>query len=640
MADTTKGTTRRLTTTSQFSLDYIRNEAAMDDALRGFIRSASGWRMVFAEDENDPRPEISDTAKEIVAAAGSVYSSFLQARVEGRKTVALATDSRPTGLEIAGVLARVLLSEGIDIRYLGISAAPEIMAYVRRRNLDGFVYVTASHNPIGHNGLKFGLSDGGVVGGSDAQALIQSFNKLIGDEGACDATLKKAAASPESALAEIDARMEGAKGEALEDYRSFTLEIAAMSTDEERRREALEPLRIQARKRSLGIVADFNGSARAASIDRDLLTSIGIRFSAFNDTPGDIVHTIVPEGQALEPCRRTLESMFAGDSGYLLGYVPDNDGDRGNLVYVDQRTGKAEILRAQEVFALSCVAELAYLVYSGQLTYSSSGRSHQRHAVVVNGPTSLRIDAIAKAFDVQVFRAEVGEANVVSLARDSRSSGFQVRVMGEGSNGGNITHPASVRDPLNTLFSVLKLLLLPSTAGKPGPYEIWCARSGHAFDPKAGIGEMLESLPAFVTTDVNEPRAVVDIKSTDQVRFKEAYEELFLSEWDAHRPELEGRLGVHTWEEINYEGINEVHGFGRSYRKGKQRGGLKILFKDGQGRKLAFIWMRGSGTEPVFRVLADVKGNDTALEQWLLDWHVSMIRRADARVSDLVNASR
>ena len=59
------------------------------------------------------------------------------------------------------------------------------------------------------------------------------------------------------------------------------------------------------------------------------------------------------------------------------------------------------------------------------------------------------------------------------------------------------------------------------------------------------------------------------------------------------------------------------------------RGGLKILFKDKDSRPLAFMWMRGSGTEPVFRVMCDVKGNNPAEEQKLLDWERTMILYAD-----------
>lgn len=39
--------------------------------------------------------------------------------------------------------------------------------------------------------------------------------------------------------------------------------------------------------------------------------------------------------------------------------------------------------------------------------------------------------------------------------------------------------------------------------------------------------------------------------------------------------------------------------------------------------------MRGSGTEPVFRILCDVKGNNPQLEAELLEWETSMLQSVD-----------
>ena len=39
--------------------------------------------------------------------------------------------------------------------------------------------------------------------------------------------------------------------------------------------------------------------------------------------------------------------------------------------------------------------------------------------------------------------------------------------------------------------------------------------------------------------------------------------------------------------------------------------------------------MRGSGTEKVFRVMADVEGGTAADEDYLLSWHAAMVREAD-----------
>ena len=59
------------------------------------------------------------------------------------------------------------------------------------------------------------------------------------------------------------------------------------------------------------------------------------------------------------------------------------------------------------------------------------------------------------------------------------------------------------------------------------------------------------------------------------------------------------------------------------------RGGLRIVFADAPAEPRAFLWMRGSGTESVFRVMADVEGGSAADEEYLLSWHESMVRRAD-----------
>jgi phosphoglucomutase len=58
-------------------------------------------------------------------------------------------------------------------------------------------------------------------------------------------------------------------------------------------------------------------------------------------------------------------------------------------------------------------------------------------------------------------------------------------------------------------------------------------------------------------------------------------------------------------------------------------GGLKIRFEGRDGKPLAFMWMRGSGTEPVFRVLCDVKGDNPPLEAFLLEAETGMLMEAD-----------
>ncbi|MBQ1794837.1 MAG: hypothetical protein II110_04060, partial [Treponema sp.] len=56
---------------------------------------------------------------------------------------------------------------------------------------------------------------------------------------------------------------------------------------------------------------------------------------------------------------------------------------------------------------------------------------------------------------------------------------------------------------------------------------------------------------------------------------------------------------------------------------------LKIRFLDEDGNPRAFIWMRPSGTEPVFRIMCDVMGGDEAAERSLLRWETTLLKKAD-----------
>jgi phosphoglucomutase len=352
-------------------------------------------------------------------------------------------------------------------------------------------------------------------------------------------------------------------------------------------------------------------------------------FHAVNEAPGEIRHRIVPEGESLEPCRKLLEDLHAKDPAYILGYVPDCDGDRGNLVVWDDGENRARALEAQEVFALACVAELAHLVWAGDLAYDNKGNSLTRAALAVNDPTSLRIDRIARAFDVPVFRAEVGEANVVGLARRLRGQGFLVRILGEGSAGGVIIHPSAVRDPMDTLGALLKLLTIRSAGGRRGLYELWCDLSGQAqtYRPGFTLGDVIASLPAFVTTGAYSREAVLTVKTADHGALKDRYQAVFLAEWEGRKGELKARYGITGWSASAYYGLEERSGIARFGEAG--RGGLKVSFTNEAGRTIACIWMRGSATEPVFRVMADAEGSDRRFERDLIEWQRRMVLAAD-----------
>ena len=427
-----------------------------------------------------------------------------------------------------------------------------------------------------------------MLGGSDAADVIARFKAFMEDKSNYQTLVQILNNSKRTPLP----ASEFYKAKALEAYLKFNL-ATAFATEEE-----LEAFK---KAEKPAVVADMNGSARCLSIDRQFFDTLGIEYSFINDTAGEIAHGILPEGRNLNYAAGHLEKLHTKNKRFTIGYVPDNDGDRGNLVLLD-KNGKALIPDAQTVFALACTAELTFMQRSGQI---APGRT----AVAVNCPTSLRIEQIAQRFGVTVFRAEVGEANVVNLAAKLRKAGYTVRFLGEGSNGGNITHPATVRDPLNTIISIIK----------------YASLTGKSWE------EMIAELPQFQTTSTDDALAKMKIQCTDHGKLKLCYEDVFKAEWEEKKAELAEKFGITSWREINTIGTESYEGTGTEARKAGVKGGLKILFSNKEGKDIAFIWMRGSGTEPVFRILADIESSNPEDERCLIQWQHHLVEEADRR---------
>jgi len=588
-------------------------------ALEQMILSPSGWRKIFAPDGEHGRGEAPSLADRCLAVAmGIVWGYWLTAkRGRRRPRVLVATDSRPTGAAISDSLARGLRAARCRVIFIGIAAAPEVMAFCQNNKaIAGAAYVSASHNPLGYNGVKFS-ADGGVIGGSASRGLIAEFRKLIMAEGAAEALIRLASA--ECPGIRFSYRQ---KRRCLRAYTRQLRLIAGGVEGRAGRKFVLKCLRRALSEKPLAVVADLNGSARCLSGDRVHLESLGAKLYTFNSVPGQIEHAILPEGRALEPCREYLESLHTPDA--RLGYVPDNDGDRGNLVIWDNSSKSARILEAQEVFAIAALAEFACAAWIGISPDKNA-------ALVVNGPTSHRVRPIAEVYGASVFETEVGESNVVNLARELRRKGYRVRLLGEGSNGGVIIHPARVRDPLNTVSALLKLLRLPKMPGRPNPFEDWCRRSGQTglYRENYGAADLLASLPAFTTSSASTENSKMKIACADHGILKTEWEGVFNRQWSIHAEALQNAYEFHSWIELNNIGISSRQGSGPKVRKDESNGGLKIVFRDKMQHDAGFLWMRGSGTEPVFRLMAEIRGRRPEAEAALVAWHRAMISEAD-----------
>ncbi|EMB23266.1 hypothetical protein [Treponema denticola] len=609
------------------------NSISINAELSKMILSASGWRKVFADSgkEEDESPDIKYEDSILVCHAALAFAEFLKTNFPKIKTIVIGRDSRPTGVAIKEVFIKTLISTSYDLKVVGCTAAPEIMSYSRSIGA-AFAYISASHNPIGHNGLKFGLDSGGVLDGDQAKTLINMFKERLKADDAEDTALKFLHDYNLKKMQDIKKQTVYAKKEALDAYYNYSKAVITNSADPKIQKNFFDKLKkaVTAAKKEghpISIVADFNGSARAASIDRQFFTDNEIALIGINEVPGNIVHGILPEGANLDFCAKKMEHLHLDpdasplDKNCFLGYMPDCDGDRGNIIYWNEELNKAVPLEAQEVFALSVIAETAYSFYCK--------RGNKKPAIVVNGPTSLRIEEAAACFGAEVFRAEVGEANVVNLAAELREKNYSVRILGEGSNGGNITHPAKVRDPINTIFAILKLLLIKTEFMKKGLFHIWCEKSKQMdkYKPDFTLTDILKTLPQYTTTPTGEKRAILKIRTEDHALLKGRYQKIFEEEWAKKKDELKSRFGIVRFRSFSNNGTRQTEDLKDFSVSGK--GGLKIQFYNSKDEPLGFIWMRGSGTEPIFRIMADIKGLSLEDEKYLVEWQGEMVRRAD-----------
>lgn len=576
------------------------------------ILSASGWRKVFAisGQEQDKTVMIGEENIAISIYSAKVFADYVKAQTgKANPEILVGMDARPTGPAIAEASIKTFISQDVNVKFVGITAAPEIMAF--SRECDGFMYISASHNPVGHNGIKFGLNSGGVLNGTENAKLVKSFNALCDQEEA----LKKAFALiqniPEEKIATVYKEQSVVKAKALGSYRAFLGWTISASEEKDHQKKIFDLIKKAAAEKKISVVVDMNGSARADSVDKDFFAENGIGFYAIHNKAGEIAHEIIPEAENLVYVASEMERLQKeGHTDAVLGYMPDCDGDRGNIVYWDDKAKKAVILKAQEVFSLSVLSEVSYQNYLGK----------KKPAVAVNCPTSMRIEEIAGKFGAKVFRAEVGEANVVNLAEEKRSEGYDVRIFGEGSNGGTITYPSAVRDPINTVFAIIKLLNIPEL------YKTWCEKSGLNCKENYTLTDILETLPVYTTTGVSEPRAVLHIETKDHGELKGRFQKIFEQQWKEQKVFLEN-YEIFAWECDITNGTKEVCCEQDFKKSGK--GGLKVKFLARDNTPVAFIWMRGSGTEPVFRIMCDVKGNNPEMEKALLSWETEMLLEAD-----------
>ncbi len=336
-----------------------------------------------------------DLTEEIVARWARAFGRWVrEGRAGGRGTrvsVVVGRDARTSGPAFTAAVTAGLTAAGCDVVDVGLVPTPTVQLAVEYHHAGGGIAITASHNPIEWNALKFIGSDGMFLDGDDGRR-VSELAAPQGERGTLKDSLTVAGGG---GRVETDAH-------AVERHLDGVLQLSAVD---------LQGIR----KRRFAVALDAVRGA-GGPVMRTLLERLGCRVVGINlETDGRFP-------RAPEPIPENLGELAAlvRRSGTDVGLAVDPDVDR--MAIVDDRGAPIG-----EDYTLA----LAVRAVLGQ---GEEGR--RKGAVVVcNLSTSLVVEDAARECGAEVVRTPVGEAHVARKIIELRAP-----IGGEG-NGG-VIYPA------------------------------------------------------------------------------------------------------------------------------------------------------------------------------------------------------
>jgi phosphomannomutase len=333
----------------------------------------------------------SDLTPELVARHAAALGAWAVAA--GRPSVVLGRDSRTSGVMFSHAAIAGLMSVGATVIDIGMVPTPTVQMAVEHHRAGAGLILTASHNPIEWNALKF-VGPDGIFLDAEAGAAVRGLAERGPDRKGWDG-LGQLVPDPDAVTRHLDAI------------------LALPMIDAE-----------LIRKRRFRVAVDTVHGAGGACVPQ-FLERLGCQVFGINlETDGRFPRAPEPVPENLGDLARIVREHEAD-----IGMAVDPDVDRLALVDEQGRPIGEDYTLALAVRAV--LAEKADRWTDGQM--DSEALSTQRSArstVVVNLSTSLVVDDAARASGARVLRAPVGEANVARAIRDEGA------VIGGEGNGG------------------------------------------------------------------------------------------------------------------------------------------------------------------------------------------------------------
>src|SRR2546426_639974 len=301
------------------------------------------------------------------------YARAFGRRAKGRKPlVVVGRDAGESGPAFERAVVDGLRSVGCAVVKVGLVPTPTVQLAVEHHAAGGGIAITASHNPIEWNALKFIGPDGIFLDGADGARVLE----LAGEDGGGGGRTGKVTTD------------EGA----VERHLQAVLALPAVDVE-----------RIRTRRFTVALDA-VRGAG--GPVMRALLESLGCEVAGINlETDGYFP-------RAPEPVPENLGglSTLVTRAGAALGIAVDPDVDR--LAVVDETGGPIG-----EDYTLAFAVRA---VLGGPNPQSPSARSAVRPSVVCNLSTSLVVEDAARECGAEVVRTPVGEVHFADAQVDTQ----------------------------------------------------------------------------------------------------------------------------------------------------------------------------------------------------------------------------
>jgi len=234
-------------------------------------------------------------------AAGFIFSAN-----DKRATVIVGRDTRQSGPMLNSALIAGLLASGVDVMDVGVIPTPAVAWLVRRLNASAGAVISASHNPVSQNGIKFF----GASGFKLPEKIEEEIERL---------------ADPQPQDEPIDWRESDRQPGRIMDGRGMH-ELYIESLLSEHHDLRLDPLRI--------VVDCANGAA--SEYAPDLFSRLGAQVIAIHASPTGVNINVDSGSEYARQNPQRMATLIQEHRAHV-GLTFDGDADR--VIFVDEKGG-------------------------------------------------------------------------------------------------------------------------------------------------------------------------------------------------------------------------------------------------------------------------------------------------------------